>query len=171
MDKDTENKPPEISPLGLVCLTLITDRRLSGYDIAAYLQPFWKPSHQQVYRELGRLHDIGLVSCTDKPNQGKPDSKLYMMNARGERALKYYQSRELERFDPIYPRGYMVSMMMAGNLDYFRRILKNFAAREEAQQKYLKTLTEPKEVLMALRHLNQIKADIDFAQSVLYMFE
>lgn len=46
----------------LVCLT---ERPMSGYDLAknfdASIGFFWRASHQQIYRELGRLREKGYV--------------------------------------------------------------------------------------------------------------
>jgi len=50
----------------LVCLT---ERPMSGYDLAknfdASIGFFWRASHQQIYRELGRLREKGYVVIKD----------------------------------------------------------------------------------------------------------
>ena len=50
----------------LVCLT---ERPMSGYDLAknfdASIGFFWRASHQQIYRELGRLREKGYVVSQD----------------------------------------------------------------------------------------------------------
>ncbi|MDN6619114.1 MAG: PadR family transcriptional regulator, partial [Corynebacterium variabile] len=39
------------------------------------------------YRTLSRLHDGGLVTCEDVPQQGRPDKKIYTLSRTGEDAL------------------------------------------------------------------------------------
>jgi len=45
--------------LGEAILVCLTERPMSGYDLAknfdASIGFFWKSSHQQIYRELGKL--------------------------------------------------------------------------------------------------------------------
>ena len=57
----------------LVCLT---ERPMSGYDLAknfdASIGYFWRASHQQIYRELGRLREKGLVNSERYIRKGSP---------------------------------------------------------------------------------------------------
>ncbi|PHR92361.1 MAG: transcriptional regulator [Robiginitomaculum sp.] len=72
----------------LVCLT---DRPMSGYDLAktfdASIGFFWRASHQQVYRELARLRDRGLVDSTEIEQRGKPNRILHTITKSGEEAV------------------------------------------------------------------------------------
>ena len=58
----------------LVCLT---DRSMSGYDLAksfdAAVGFFWHVSHQQIYRELSKLRDKGFVESHEVIQKGKPN--------------------------------------------------------------------------------------------------
>ena len=69
----------------LVCLT---DRPMSGYDLAktfdASIGFFWRASHQQVYRELARLRDRGLVDSTEIEQRGKPNRIVHTITKAGE---------------------------------------------------------------------------------------
>ena len=61
----------------LVCLT---DRPMSGYDLAktfdASIGFFWRASHQQIYRELGRLREKEYVESQEITQTGKPANIL-----------------------------------------------------------------------------------------------
>lgn len=73
----------------LVCLT---DRPMSGYDLAknfdASIGFFWRASHQQIYRELGRLREKGYVKSQEITQTGKPNRIMHTITPEGQRALK-----------------------------------------------------------------------------------
>lgn len=69
----------------LVCLT---DRPMSGYDLAktfdASIGFFWRASHQQVYRELARLREKGLVDSREIEQSGRPNRIIHTITKAGE---------------------------------------------------------------------------------------
>lgn len=73
----------------LVCLT---DRPMSGYDLAknfdASIGFFWRASHQQIYRELGKLRDKGLVKSEEITQSGKPNRIVHTITDKGRSALR-----------------------------------------------------------------------------------
>ncbi|MFC3023678.1 PadR family transcriptional regulator [Vibrio zhugei] len=74
-----------------VILTVLSTRDATGYDItkefSASIGYFWKASHQQVYRELNKMGQDGLVTCVLEPQEGKPDRKVYSITDSGRNAL------------------------------------------------------------------------------------
>ncbi|MFV0449246.1 MAG: PadR family transcriptional regulator [Vibrio sp.] len=74
-----------------VILTVLSTRDATGYDItkefSASIGYFWKASHQQVYRELNKMGQQGLVTCVLEPQEGKPDRKVYSITDSGRSAL------------------------------------------------------------------------------------
>ncbi|MGL4827810.1 MAG: PadR family transcriptional regulator [Vibrio sp.] len=74
-----------------VILTVLSTRDATGYDItkefSASIGYFWKASHQQVYRELNKMGEQGLVTCVLEPQEGKPDRKVYSITQTGRSAL------------------------------------------------------------------------------------
>ncbi len=74
-----------------VILTVLSTRDATGYDItkefSASIGYFWKASHQQVYRELNKMGQQGLVTCVLEPQDGKPDRKVYSITDTGRSAL------------------------------------------------------------------------------------
>ncbi|MDE1514983.1 MULTISPECIES: PadR family transcriptional regulator [Vibrio] len=74
-----------------VILTVLSTRDATGYDItkefSASIGYFWKASHQQVYRELNKMGEQGLVTCVLQPQEGKPDRKIYSITQTGRSAL------------------------------------------------------------------------------------
>ncbi|HHL43431.1 MAG TPA: PadR family transcriptional regulator [Hellea balneolensis] len=78
----------------LVCLT---DRPMSGYDLAktfdASIGFFWRASHQQVYRELARLRDRGLVKSQEIEQEGKPNRIVHTITKSGKQAIYNWSTK------------------------------------------------------------------------------
>ena len=77
--------------LSYALLALLIDCPSSGYELNKAFETsvgcFWKASHQQIYRELGKLEDSGWVKAESIPQQGKPDKKVYTVTELGRQAL------------------------------------------------------------------------------------
>ena len=78
--------------LGFAVLGLLSREELSGYDLKRWMgRPlgyFWSAKHSQIYPELARLEEEGLVTHTLVEQSGKPDKKVYRITAEGLEALK-----------------------------------------------------------------------------------
>lgn len=74
-----------LSNLQLVMMSEISQEPSTGYDLSKLLlDKGWKASHQQIYRDLAKLHQQGLVSLNEVPQSGKPDKKLYLLSLAGQ---------------------------------------------------------------------------------------
>jgi len=73
-------------------LTLLDIEPGSGYDLKRRFERsvshFWSASHQQMYRELHKLHDERLLDCVEQPQEGKPDKKVYSLTDKGRTELR-----------------------------------------------------------------------------------
>jgi len=73
-------------------LVLLDEREASGYDLAREfargIGHVWNATHQQIYLELGRLSDDGLVEYRHVAQEGRPDKKLYRITDAGYRELR-----------------------------------------------------------------------------------
>ena len=78
----------------LVCLT---ERPMSGYDLAknfdASIGFFWRASHQQIYRERGRLREKGYVISDEVSQDGKPNRIIHTITPAGKRALRAWSKK------------------------------------------------------------------------------
>jgi PadR family transcriptional regulator AphA len=76
---------------------------LTGYDINKefdrMLGFFWRASHQQVYRELGKLVEEKLVTFSVIEQLDKPDKKVYTLTVEGRNSLQDWLA------SPIKPKG------------------------------------------------------------------
>ncbi len=77
--------------LRLAVLAMLDVEPGSGYALLRRFQNsvgfFWQTTHQQLYKELHGLHAEGLVDCLEVEQDGKPDKKVYSLNAAGAAEL------------------------------------------------------------------------------------
>ncbi|WP_262851193.1 PadR family transcriptional regulator [Mumia quercus] len=119
-------------------LVSLAERSASGYDLTRRFDKsighFWKASHQQIYKVLGRMETAGLVASTAVPQEGRPDKKVYVITDEGYDALREW-SREPS---PIEPARSDFAVKVRG-LPYGDRdaILADVARRAEAHRERL----------------------------------
>ena len=78
--------------LGYAILGLLAREPLSGYDLASRTRErlgfFWQARHSQIYPELARMEESGLVSHQVVEQQDRPDKKVYSATEAGLDTLK-----------------------------------------------------------------------------------
>lgn len=72
-------------------LVSLAERSASGYDLArrfdASIGHFWRASHQQIYKVLGRMEADKLVESHLVAQDGRPDKKVYAITPDGHDEL------------------------------------------------------------------------------------
>ena len=92
-----QNKPTQgINALSALLMLMLKPEKCTGYDLSKVLNitRLRAVSHQQVYRELNKLADLGYTDCTKKTQEGKPDKKLYDVCPYGLNVLDSILERE-----------------------------------------------------------------------------
>jgi PadR family transcriptional regulator, regulatory protein AphA len=83
-----------------VVLTVLARGDMTGYEITKAFETvyshFWHASHQQVYRELGRLSAEGRVNVKEVTQEGRPDKKIYSITKRGLEELRVWMGARTE---------------------------------------------------------------------------
>ena len=78
--------------LGHAILSLLLREDLSGYDLTGRMRArvgfFWEAGHSQIYPELARLEEGGLVTHRVVEQEDRPDKKVYEITASGRDVLK-----------------------------------------------------------------------------------
>lgn len=81
----------QLSPTAYVILGLVRNEPRSGYEIKAVVDAstrfFWAASYGQIYPELKRLAEAGLVTGVEAPTGGRRRT-VYEITADGEEELK-----------------------------------------------------------------------------------
>lgn len=72
-------------------LVALLDCPSSGYDLAKRFDGsvgfFWDASHQQIYRELGKLETDGSITAETVHQETRPNKKLYFITDQGKTVL------------------------------------------------------------------------------------
>lgn len=91
-----------LSPTAYVILGMVREQPRSGYEIKAMVDSttrfFWAASYGQIYPELKRLAEIGLVVGSDAPTGGRRRT-VYEITADGEEELKAWLRRAPDTFE------------------------------------------------------------------------
>src|SRR5438105_7185008 len=91
-----------LTPTGRVILGMIALGKRTGYDIKQVVDKstrhFWAASYGQIYPELRRLEDQGLVRSHPEPSGGRART-AYQLTEAGEGALRDWLAADEE---PVY---------------------------------------------------------------------
>jgi DNA-binding PadR family transcriptional regulator len=90
---------PAIIPLGYALLGLLARTSLSGYDVIREMEEpvgfFWHARRGQIYPELARLEQLGLVEHAVVEQRDRPDKKVYTITPAGLEALREWVTRPM----------------------------------------------------------------------------
>lgn len=79
-------------PLDYALLGLLARAPQSGYDLIRHMEEpigfFWHARRSQIYPELARLEEAGLVTHTVVEQHDRPDKKVYEITEAGRAALR-----------------------------------------------------------------------------------
>jgi DNA-binding PadR family transcriptional regulator len=92
----------ELSPTAHVILGMLAWEPMSGYDVKAIVDQttrfFWAVSYGQIYPELRRLSEAGLVEGEAKPDTGRRRT-LYSLTPEGRKTLEAWLADEPRTFE------------------------------------------------------------------------
>ena len=92
----------QLSPTAYVILGMIRNEARSGYEIKALVDSttrfFWAASYGQIYPELKRLAEAGLIEGVDAPTGGRRRT-VYGITADGEEELRAWLRQPPETFE------------------------------------------------------------------------
>ncbi|EGQ9098839.1 TPA: PadR family transcriptional regulator [Vibrio alginolyticus] len=163
--------------LGNLLLAILEQRTQTGYDLTNRTMPesgAWQASHQQVYRELGRMTEKGLVSHEIEAQDGKPDRKKYSITQGGERVLNLLRNESTCDILSII-RSPASVMLEIGSETYFKSYIEKL--NQEITQLKEKLNAHQKEkgvfcdnfTLHVERDIDVRKVELKFAERSLSM--
>src|ERR1700756_5647276 len=127
--------PPALTPTGRVILGMIALGRQTGYDIKQFVDKstrhFWAASYGQIYPELKRLEEQGLVKGRPEPSGGRART-VYELTEAGEAALKAWLASDDEPLYELRDEG-MLKLFLSDSLPE-RRIEIVRAMRERSER-------------------------------------
>jgi DNA-binding PadR family transcriptional regulator len=137
----------ELSPTAYVILGLVRKEPRSGYEVKAVVDKstrfFWAASYGQIYPELKRLAEAGLVLGADTPTGGRRRT-VYEITADGEEELKAWLRQPPVTFE-MREEG-LLKLFFAGALprDEAIEILRAMRAHREAVNAQLRAMKDEK---------------------------
>jgi PadR family transcriptional regulator, regulatory protein AphA len=125
----------ELSATAKVILGMLAARPRSGYEIKTLVDSsarfFWAASYGQIYPELKRLEDAGLITGADA-SQGARQRTVYKLTAKGKRAAREWIEGAPQVFE-LRDEG-LLELFFAGAIEPARtaEIARERAARSAA---------------------------------------
>ena len=93
---------------------------LTGYEIKTHMdnstQFFWHASLSQIYPELNKLEQEGLLQSEVYPQQGKPDKRIYTITQTGRAALLGWLGEPIDHL-PATKDPPLLKLFFSGVLD------------------------------------------------------
>jgi DNA-binding PadR family transcriptional regulator len=135
--------PGELSATGRVILGMIAFGKRSGYDIKAFVDKttryFWAASYGQIYPELKRLEDQGLVRGRPEPSGGRART-VYELTKAGTAALEDWLGSGGEPLYELRDEG-MLKLFFSDSVPEQRvEIVRAMRARQERKLAQLRAI-------------------------------
>jgi DNA-binding PadR family transcriptional regulator len=141
--KDSEHPPVDLTATGRVILGMIASGRRTGYEIKAFVDKttryFWAASYGQIYPELKRLEDQGLVRGRSEPSGGRART-VYELTEAGTAALRHWLESDAETLYELRDEG-MLKLFFSDSAPAGRmEIVRAMRAREARALAHLRSL-------------------------------
>src|SRR3954465_1859734 len=93
-----DDQPQGLTPTGRGILEMVASGKRAGYDIKAFVDKttryFWAASYGQIYPELKRLEDQGLVRGRSEPSGGRARTVYELTDAGGAALERWLETDE-----------------------------------------------------------------------------
>lgn len=116
-------------------LAMIDVDQGSGYDLAKRFDQsigfFWPSTFQQVYRDLGKLEEAGLVSAITVEQTGKPNKKVFAITPSGIEELQNWLQTPAK---PMKIKDTFLIKLFGGHRLSKQELLEDLASQREHHQ-------------------------------------
>jgi len=138
--------PPALTPTGRVILGMIALGRQTGYEIKQFVDKstrhFWAASYGQIYPELRRLEEQGLITGQSEPTGGRART-VYELTDAGHTALSDWLEPEP---DPMFEvRDESMLKLFFSDIGTPKQRIRNIRAMREAHERTLAELCSMQE--------------------------
>jgi DNA-binding PadR family transcriptional regulator len=156
-------------------------RELTGYDIKNWSDAilhffYWSPATSQIYTELRRLEDLGLVSSRTVARDEVRDKTVYAITPIGTEALRSWQAT-VDAEAPVLKHGVLLRIWL-GHLaepdrlreqiaEHHARLLAELAAAKESQEQADAQPEWAYPALVASWAVRRIESEIELTDSML----
>jgi DNA-binding PadR family transcriptional regulator len=133
--------PQALTPTGRVILGMIALGRQTGYDIKQFVDKstrhFWAASYGQIYPELRRLDEDGLIRGQSEPTGGRART-VYELTDAGKAALKDWLEPEPDAIFEV--RDEAMLKLFFSDMGTPEQRIRNIRAMREAHERTLAQL-------------------------------
>src|ERR1700746_86465 len=166
---DSQQPSVELSPTGRVILGMIAFGKRTGYDIKTFVDRttryFWAASYGQIYPELKRLEEQGLIRGRPEPSGGRART-VYELTEAGTATLEHWLGAETEPSYELRDEG-MLKLFFSDSLPARRlEIVRAIRPREERDLAHLRSI-EPHASKGPTGSYLTLQMGIEFTESVI----
>jgi DNA-binding PadR family transcriptional regulator len=138
---DSQSKARNTVSLRHALLAVLTAEPMTGYDLIRYfdgtVEFVWHAPHSQIYPELRRMEQAGLVDVQVVPRGERAEKRIYSITDAGMRELRtwladispYQQERDLSRLRAAhfeFSTYEAARNQLQAHLDHYSRALRNW---------------------------------------------
>jgi DNA-binding PadR family transcriptional regulator len=131
-------------------LGLLANQNMSGYDLKVEftqgIKNFWYAGHNQIYPELKKMTEDGLVKYELIKQDEKPDKKVYSLTEKGQNELHTWLTNTLKLPDTMKDE-FMLKVYFISSM-----------SPEEAKNQFLEQLAQRQE---KLAYLESVTRDLE----------
>jgi len=124
-------------------LGLLNHKPMTGYDLKKILDHpigfFWTAQMSQIYRELNKLGEKGLVKSEIEPQEKRPDRKVYQITKEGQETFLSWLNKFPDRLSELYRSQFLMRIFFSSRikLDELAFEIKRYKKEMEEQLRYL----------------------------------
>jgi len=129
--------------LGNALLGLLGHGPMTGYDLKKLLDHpigfFWAAQMSQIYRELNKLEEKGLVKSEIVPQEKRPDRKVYQLTKGGKETFLNWLNKFPDQLNEASRSQFLMRIFFSSKikLDELTFEIKRYKKEIEEQLKYL----------------------------------
>ena len=129
--------------LGNSLLGLLNDRPMTGYDLKRIFDDtigfFWAAQMSQIYRELNKLEEKGLVKSEVEPQEKRPDRKVYQLTKEGRETFLSWLNRFPNQLSQVSRSRFLMRIFFSSRikLDELAFQIKRYKKEKEERLRYL----------------------------------
>jgi PadR family transcriptional regulator, regulatory protein AphA len=138
--------PVDLTPTGRVILGMLALGRQTGYDIKQFVDKstrhFWAASYGQIYPELRRLEEQGLIEGQSEPTGGRART-VYQLTETGRTALQTWLAPEPDPTFEVRDEGML--KLFFSDIGTPEQRIRNIRAMRESHERSLAQLVAHEE--------------------------
>ena len=129
--------------LGNALLGLLNHKPMTGYDLKKIFDYpmgfFWVAQMSQIYRELNKLEEKGLVKSEIVPQEKRPDRKVYQLTKEGKETFLDWLNKFPDQLSQTSRSQFLMRIFFSSRikLDELAFEIRRYKKEKEEQLRYL----------------------------------